>query len=61
MANIILEKLEGVKSRFDEVGELITNPDVISDMDRYVKLNKEYKNLEPIIDTYKNYKNILSN
>ncbi len=61
MANIILEKLEGVKSRFNEVGELITNPDVISDMDRYVKLNKEYKNLEPIIETYENYKNILSN
>ena len=61
MANIILEKLKGVKARFDEVGELITNPDVISDMDRYVKLNKEYKNLEPIIETYENYKNILSN
>lgn len=61
MANIILEKLEGVKSRFDEVGELITNPEIISDMDRYVKLNKEYKNLEPIIESYENYRNILSN
>lgn len=61
MANIILEKLEGVKSRFNEVGELITNPEIISDMDRYVKLNKEYKNLEPIIESYENYRNILSN
>ncbi len=61
MANLILEKLEGVRTRFDEVGELITNPEIISDMERYVRLNKEYKNLEPIIESYENYKNILSN
>ena len=61
MANIILEKLEGVKQRFDEVAELITQPGIISDMDRYVKLNKEYKDLEPVIEAYKEYKNILSN
>lgn len=61
MANIILEKLEGIKARFDEVSELITKPEVISDMDRYVRLNKEYKNLEPIIESYKKYKNIISN
>ncbi len=61
MANIILEKLEGIKARFDEVSELITKPEIISDMDRYVRLNKEYKNLEPIIESYKKYKNIISN
>jgi len=59
--NIILEKLEGVKNRFDEVSRLISDPDIIADMDRYVKLNKEYKSLEPIIDAYKAYKLILSN
>ena len=49
---MILQKLEGVKMRFDEVSELITDPEVMADMDRYVKLNKEYKDLQPIIDAY---------
>ncbi|MFO7939162.1 MAG: peptide chain release factor 1 [Bacteroidales bacterium] len=60
-SNMILEKLEGVKLRFDEVSQLITDPAIIADMKRYVKLNKEYKELEPIIDAYKRYKDILSN
>ncbi len=60
-SNLILEKLEGVKRRFEEVGQLISNPDIITDMKRYVQLNKEYKDLEPIIQVYKEYKNILSN
>lgn len=59
--NFILEKLQGVKQRFVEVGELITQPDIISDMKKYVKLNKEYKDLEPIVEAYHEYKNILSN
>ncbi len=59
--NLILEKLEGVKSRFVEVGELLTQPDVLSDMKRYVKLNREYKDLQPIIETYEKYKLTLSN
>ena len=60
-SNIILEKLEGVKERFEEVQKLISEPEIIVDMKRYIKLNKEYKNLEPIIDAYKEYKNVLSN
>jgi peptide chain release factor 1 len=59
--NLILEKLKGVKERFDEVGRLISEPDVISDMKRYVRLNKEYKNLQPVIQVYVEYKNLLSN
>ena len=59
--NLILEKLEGVKERFEEVGRLINEPDVISDMKRYVKLNKEYKDLQPVILAYEDYKNLLSN
>lgn len=59
--NIILEKLEGVKIRFEEVSQLITDPEVIGDMKRYVKLNKEYKFLEPLMEAYKNFKNLLSN
>ena len=58
---MILDKLEGVKLRFEEVGQLITDPAVINDMKKYVKLTKEYKDLEPLVETYNNYKNILSN
>ena len=60
-SNLILEKLEGVKERFEEVQKLIAEPEIITDMKRYIQLNKEYKNLEPIIDAYKKYKNVLSN
>lgn len=59
--NMILQKLEGVKMRFDEVSELITDPEVMKDMNRYVKLNKEYKDLEPIIQAYEEYKQLLNN
>ena len=57
--NMILQKLEGVKIRFDEVSELITDPEIMADMDRYVKLNKEYKDLQPLIEAYKEYKQLL--
>lgn len=57
----MLEKLEAIKVRFDEVSELIVQPDIIADMKQYIQLNKEYKDLEPIIEAYKNYKNLLSN
>jgi peptide chain release factor 1 len=59
--NTILERLKGVKTRFVEVGELLTKPDVLSDMERYIKLNKEYKDLQPIIESYERYKLALSN
>ena len=59
--NMIIERLQGVKIRFDEVAEQITDPEVMSDMKRYIKLNKEYKNLEPIIEAYDKYKSITSN
>jgi peptide chain release factor 1 len=60
-SNLILEKLEGVKSRFVEVGELLTRQDILSDMDRYIKLNREFKDLQPIIEAYEKYKLVLSN
>ena len=58
---MILTRLEGVRARFDEVGLLITDPSVINDMKRYVKLTREYKQLEPVIEAYYGLKNILSN
>jgi peptide chain release factor 1 len=62
MANIlILERLEGVKKRFAEVGDLLTSPDVISDMKRYIRLSKEYKELQPVVEAYNRYKSALDN
>lgn len=57
----LLSKLEAIHFRFVEVGKMITDPDIISDMERYVKLNKEYRDLEEVDHAYKNYKNILDN
>lgn len=45
----LLDKLDGLGSRFEEVGTLITDPAVIADMKRFVKLNKEYHDLELIM------------
>jgi peptide chain release factor 1 len=59
--NIILERLEGVKHRFVEVGDLLTQQDILTDMKKYVKLNKEYKELQPIIEAYERYKLTLTN
>ena len=59
--NMILTRLEGVKTRFEEVGQLITDPSIIADMKRYVKLNREYKQLEPVVEALNAYKDLLSN
>jgi peptide chain release factor 1 len=59
--NLIFERLEGVKHRFTEVGELLMMPDIMSDMKRYVKLNKEYRELQPIIQAYDLYNLTLRN
>ena len=48
--NNILQKLEGLESRYEEVSTLITDPDVIADQPRYVKLTKEWKDLGDIMD-----------
>jgi len=59
--NSILHKLQAIKERWDEVHQLILDPDIIADMDRYVKLNKEYKDLEHIVEAYHKYKNTVDN
>lgn len=55
------EKLEEIKHRFEEVGQLIVQPDAMSDMSYYSKLSKEYKDLEKIVNKYEEYKNVLEN
>lgn len=57
----MLDKLEAIKQRFDGLQEQMNDPAVISDMKRYIKLNRDYKELSPIIEAYEQYKNLLSN
>ncbi|MFA5575128.1 MAG: peptide chain release factor 1 [Brumimicrobium sp.] len=59
--NTLLSKLEAIHYRFKEVGQLIVDPDIIADMNRYVKLNKEYKDLEGIDKVFQEYKILLEN
>ncbi len=51
----MIEKLESIKHRFEEVGQLIVQPDAMADMSVYSKLNKEYKDLEKIVSKYDEY------
>jgi peptide chain release factor 1 len=55
----MIEKLEEIKHRFEEVGQLIVQPDAISDMKKYSQLNKEYKDLEKVVRKYDNYMHVL--
>lgn len=55
----LLEKLQHLVTRFEEVSTLITDPLVIADMGRFIKLNKEYSDLQKIVDVYNRYKSAL--
>ncbi len=57
----MLEKLAAIKDRFEEVGQLIVQPDAMSDMKAYSRLSKEYKDLEKIVKVYEDYKSVLDN
>ncbi len=59
--NDLLQRLDAIKLRYDEVSELIVDPGIIADMKRYVSLNKEYKDLQPIMQAHATYKNVLDN
>ena len=55
----MLDKLNAIKVRFDEVADLIVQPHVAADQRRYIKLNKEYKDLEKLMSVRKKYKSLL--
>lgn len=57
----LLEKLQSIYHRWIEIGEKITDPEIMSDMKQYIKLNKDYKDLIPVVDAYKEYKNTIDN
>ena len=56
----MLDKLQIVKQRFDEVSDLIIQPDIISDQKRYVRLSKEYKDLGDVVAKIKEYESLLN-
>jgi peptide chain release factor 1 len=56
----MLDKLNVVFQRYNEVNDLIIQPDIISDSKRYVKLNREYKNLKPLVDAREEYLELTS-
>lgn len=59
--NSLLTRLDGIESRFEEVSTLITDPAVIADMQRYVRLNKEYRELEKLTGATRRYRSLLDN
>ncbi|HTM67160.1 MAG TPA: peptide chain release factor 1 [Flavipsychrobacter sp.] len=52
----MLDKLEAIKAKFDDLGVALTNPEIVSDNKRFSAVSKEYRKLEPIVNTYKKYR-----
>ena len=57
----LLNKLEQISYKYDEIAKQMVDPDIISDMKRYVSLNREYKELSEIVKVYHSYKDVLNN
>ena len=52
----MLDKLEAINARYLEIEQQMNDPDITSDMKRYVKLSKDYKDLQPVVKAYHDYK-----
>ena len=57
----ILSRLDGLKIKYEEIGQQMTDPEVLGDMKKFVALNKEYKELQPIVETGVRYRNAVCN
>jgi peptide chain release factor 1 len=57
----MLEKLEDIKLRFEEVGQLLAQPDLIKDQKKFSQLSKEYRDLEKIVTVYNSYLRLVEN
>ena len=51
----MLDKLDAIKAKFDDLGVALTNPEIVSDNKRYSSLSKEYRSLQKIVDARKDY------
>ncbi len=56
----MLQKLEEINKKYLELEKQINDPSSMSDMKKYIQLNKDYKELQPIIAAYKNYRNVMT-
>lgn len=56
----MIDKLEAIKGRFDQVGSALTNPEIISNQKEFQKLSKEYRSLEKIVQPFEQYKKVLA-
>lgn len=59
--NIMLDKLEAIYQRFLDIEEQMNNPAIMADMKSFVRLSKDYKDLQPIIAAYKEYESVVAN
>ncbi|MBQ5653325.1 MAG: PCRF domain-containing protein, partial [Alistipes sp.] len=59
--NSILIRLDGLKLKYEEIGQKLTDPEVIADVKQFIQLTKEYKELEPIIFTSDRYRTAIAN
>jgi len=57
----LIDQLEGLSHRFEEIGNQLSDPGIIADRKRYKALNKSYRDLEKVVDSYKQYKQVLAN
>ena len=55
----MLDKLEAIKARFEQLGVALTNPEIVNNNKKFAEASKEYRNLERIVIAYKDYKKIL--
>ncbi len=60
MAENLVDKLQALKQKFDEIADLVIQPNIIADQKRYIELNKQYKELQEIVDVYKIYQEKLN-
>lgn len=58
---MLLEKLQAIQLRFEDVEKLLSSPDVMNDMKRFAQLNRDYKSLKIIVEKYHEYRNVMSN
>ena len=56
----MIDKLEAIKGRFDQVGVALTNPEIIGNQKEFQRLSKEYSSLEKIVVPFEEYKKVLS-
>lgn len=61
MKDSILEKLDNLQDRYDEVAALLSDPEVIGDQNKFRELSKEYAELEPVVKCYASYRDVLDN